>query len=104
MFGISVETWNGAIIGAVLGSIVIPIVLLVFKTLATWWRDNPLDQESGNSIPRDTGYGYGVILKCRNPLKMSGRPGVAFLVSGFGTLGTGAAAYYLRENYRSLGR
>lgn len=223
MYGISIETWKGAIVGAVLGSIVIPIVLLVLKGIVTWWRDNRpqaklllgivkqsepcrifvsdlqvppgvtlvsvapnhppgsvpnigqvwpdvegratasifgmlgrvgktenvaivhrsqdfgewncniivvggqspkaydfynnmeqvafrmnakdiIDQKSGSSIPRANGYGYGIILKSRNPLKMSGSPGVAFLVGGFGTLGTGAAAYYLRENYKKLGR
>lgn len=53
---------------------------------------------------REDGYGYGIILKARNPHKMRGAPGVGFLIGGFGTLGTAAAAYYFREHLRDLGK
>ena len=54
--------------------------------------------------PDPTGqYGYGVILKARNPYKVIGRPGSALLVGGFGVLGTLAASHYLRTHLRDLG-
>ncbi len=54
--------------------------------------------------PDPTGqYGYGVILKARNPDKITGRPGLALLVGGFGVLGTLAASHYLRTHLRDLG-
>lgn len=48
-------------------------------------------------------YGYGVILKARNPYKVTGHPGLALLVGGFGVLGTLAASHYLRTHLRDLG-
>lgn len=58
---------------------------------------------TGGIIDRQSGFGYGVILKARNP-KRTGKPGVAFLIGGFGTLGTEAASYYLREHLDELGK
>ncbi|MCR4277884.1 MAG: hypothetical protein NUV80_01760 [Candidatus Berkelbacteria bacterium] len=55
----------------------------------------------GRIIPRETGYGYGIILKARNPFNSAG---TAFLIGGFGTLGTISAAYYFKENFEKLGR
>jgi len=61
------------------------------------------DAITNERIERQDGYGYGIILKCRNPFKTDGN-GVAFLVGGFGVLGTIAAAYYLKEHFSDLGR
>jgi hypothetical protein len=55
------------------------------------------DQTQTKPVPRQDGFGYGIILKAKNPLTKGGRPGVAILVGGFGTLGTAAAAYYLEN-------
>ncbi|MFA6992703.1 MAG: hypothetical protein WC269_05525 [Candidatus Gracilibacteria bacterium] len=52
-------------------------------------------------VDMENGYGYGLILKAENPAK-SGSYG--FLIGGFGTLGTLAAAYYFRTNFQKLGR
>lgn len=62
------------------------------------------DNVVGAALERQAGFAYGIILKSRNPFKTSGGRGVALLVGGFGTLGTAAAAYYLRENAKLLGR
>jgi hypothetical protein len=43
------------------------------------------------------------VIKASNPLYVHGG-GVAFLIAGYGTLGTAAASYYFREHYQSLGR
>ena len=51
---------------------------------------------------RPRGYGYGIILKARNPLRTNGGPGTALLIGGFGTLGTEAAGYYFRTHYKEL--
>jgi len=61
-------------------------------------------KESGAVIPRAPGYGYGIILKARNPHKTSGADGVGILIGGYGTLGTLAAAYYFREHLKDLGK
>src|SRR5262249_37264131 len=61
------------------------------------------DSDSGREIVREDGFGYGVILKAKNPFK-TGSNGVGFLIGGFGVLGTGAAAYYFKENLTTLGR
>ena len=64
---------------------------------------NIYDVETNKIIPRENEYGYGVVLKARNPQR-TGKTGVAFLVGGYGTLGTEAASYYLREHLNELGR
>jgi hypothetical protein len=58
---------------------------------------------SGRPIPREDGFGYGIILKARNPFKTEG-DGIGFLVGGFGTLGTVAASHYFREHFKDLGK
>jgi len=63
-----------------------------------------IDTGTGQRVSRARGYGYGLILKARNPLRSEGRPGVGLLIGGFGTLGTEAAGYYLRNHYRELAR
>lgn len=64
---------------------------------------NIYDARTNEIIPRENGYGYGVVLKARNSQK-TGKSGVAFLIGGFGTLGTEAASYYLREHLNDLGK
>lgn len=64
---------------------------------------NIVDNSDGQPVPREKGYGYGVVIKALNPLYVRGN-GVAFLIAGYGTLGTAAASYYFREHYQSLGR
>jgi hypothetical protein len=64
---------------------------------------NIIDNVTKRAVPREDGYGYGIIIKSRNPLYARGG-GVAFLIAGYGTLGTVAASYYFREHYQSLGR
>lgn len=64
--------------------------------------ENIYDAKTGEIVPPENGYGYGLILKARNRLKTQG--GVGLLIGGFGTLGTAAAGYYLKEHFRDLGR
>ena len=54
---------------------------------------NPIDMDNAN-------YGYGIILKARNP--QNNKP--AFLLGGYGTLGTEAAVYYFVKNLALLGK
>jgi len=55
---------------------------------------------NGYKIKRTAGYGYGIILKCKNPyLKKS----IGFLIGGFGVLGTEAATYYFSKHINELG-
>jgi hypothetical protein len=65
---------------------------------------NIYDCASNNPVHQEDGFRYGLILKAHNPFKTEGTPGVAFLIGGFGTMGTAAAAYYFREHYRELGK
>jgi len=65
---------------------------------------NIIDKQTGENVERESGYGYGIILKARNPSMTKGSPGVGFLIGGFGTLGTAAAAYYFREHLPELGK
>jgi hypothetical protein len=58
-------------------------------------------KETGAVIPRDDGYGYGIILKARNPHHLNG---VGILIGGYGVLGTEAAGYYFREHAATLGQ
>lgn len=67
-------------------------------------ENNIFEKETRAAVQRETGYGYGIILKARNPHKTSGAAGVAFLIGGYGTLGTAAAAYYFREHLEDLGK
>ncbi len=63
-----------------------------------------VDVVNGTTVKRSGPFGYGIILKARNPLRTSGGHGVGFLIGGFGTLGTEAAGYYFRTRYRELAR
>lgn len=65
--------------------------------------ENIIDNRENKIVPREAGYGYGVILKASNPFYSDGN-GVAFLIGGYGALGTAAASYYFREHFLSLGR
>ncbi|OGM27035.1 hypothetical protein A3E13_03000 [Candidatus Woesebacteria bacterium RIFCSPHIGHO2_12_FULL_40_20] len=62
------------------------------------------NKESGEIIPREEPekYGYGLILKAKNP-QMSKR-GIGILLGGFGVLGTQAAIYYFIKNIANLGK
>lgn len=66
--------------------------------------DNIFEKESRTVIQRKDGYGYGIILKAKNPHKTGGAAGVGILIGGYGTLGTAAAAYYFREHLEDLGK
>lgn len=62
------------------------------------------DKKSRDIIPREEPdkYGYGIILKAKNP-QMS-RGGVGILLGGYGVLGTQAAIYYFIKNIANLGK
>ena len=62
------------------------------------------DKETGEIIPREEPekYGYGLILKAKNPQMDKG--GVGILLGGYGVLGTQAAIYYFIKNIANLGR
>jgi hypothetical protein len=62
-----------------------------------------IKKNNGRIIPRSQGYGYGIILKCRNPY-VANNEGYGFLIGGFGTLGTEAASHYFSENLALLGK
>jgi len=64
---------------------------------------NEIYDNRGGPILREDGFGYGIILKARNPFKTEG-DGIGFLVGGFGTLGTVAASYFFREHFKDLGK
>lgn len=58
------------------------------------------DHENKEVMREDT-YGYGIILKSQNPYSQNSP---AFFIGGFGSLGTIAAAYYLKEKYPEMGK
>ena len=58
-------------------------------------------RETNLAIPREDGYGYGIILKTINPHYPKG---VGFLIGGYGVLGTEAANYYFWKHAVDLGR
>ena len=64
---------------------------------------NIIEVSSNQNIPIQPNYGYGIIIKASNPHKLP-NGGVAFLIGGFGTLGTEAAGYYFRTKFRELGK
>jgi hypothetical protein len=66
--------------------------------------NNIFEKETGAIVQREDGYGYGIILKARNPYKTGGVAGAGFLIGGYGTLGTAASAYYFREHLEELGK
>jgi len=61
------------------------------------------DRATQTPIAKEVGYGYGIILKARNPHLRGGKSGTALLIGGFGTLGTAAAGYYFRDHLPDLG-
>ena len=63
--------------------------------------DNIIDDRDGRLIPRDEGYGYGIVLKASNPFYFKG-DSVAFLIGGDGALGTALASYYFRGRYQRI--
>lgn len=66
--------------------------------------NNIIDMQTGQCIRRESGYGYGIILKARNQFKTNGSVGIGFVIGGFGTLGTKAAAYYFSQHLTELGK
>ena len=66
-------------------------------------NDDIFDVQKASAIQRDINYGYGIIIKARNPYKTSGE-GTVFLIGGFGALGTESAGYYFRNNFVKLGK
>jgi hypothetical protein len=65
---------------------------------------NIYNAQTDNIIPRENGFGYGIILKAENPYKSGPKKGIAFLIGGYGVLGTIAAAYYFRQHFKQLGK
>ena len=63
---------------------------------------NIINKKTRKIIPRVSGYGYGIILKCKNPY-IKDAEGYGFLIGGYGVLGTEAAAYYFANNLALLG-
>jgi len=59
------------------------------------------DASTGNVIPRQPGYGYGIILKAQNPYASNS---VGLLIGGYGVLGTETASYYFRRYCAELGQ
>ncbi len=66
--------------------------------------NNIIDIQTRQCIKKENGYGYGIILKARNQFKTAGSSGVGFVIGGFGTLGTKAAAYYFSQHLTELGK
>ena len=66
--------------------------------------NNIVDMQTEQCIKKENGYGYGIILKARNQFKAKGSPGLGFVIGGFGTLGTKAAAYYFSQHLTELGK
>lgn len=66
-------------------------------------NQNIIEINRNQNIPQQANYGYGIIIKARNPHKLP-NGGVAFLIGGFGTLGTEAAGYYFRTRFKELGK
>lgn len=59
------------------------------------------DATNNELIPKEEGYGYGIILKTINPYTSNG---IGLLIGGYGVLGTEAAGYYFRKKCRDLGK
>ncbi|MBI2020508.1 hypothetical protein HYS94_03725 [Candidatus Daviesbacteria bacterium] len=61
------------------------------------------NKATGEVIPRDEPekYGYGLILKTKNP---NIKGGIGILLGGYGVLGTQAAIYYFIHNLANLGK
>ncbi|MFA5163262.1 MAG: hypothetical protein WC441_01910 [Patescibacteria group bacterium] len=62
------------------------------------------DNETGEIIERENGYGYGLIIKATNGKLAEGKKGLGFLLGGYGVLGTQAAVYYFCNNISQLGK
>lgn len=62
-----------------------------------------IKQSTGRKITRQNGYGYGVIIKCKNPF-VTDHKGIGILIGGFGVLGTEAATYYFSKHVADLGK
>jgi len=71
------------------------------KNVAYYVNSEIKDKQTNQIIPRENGYGYGVILKAINPYF---EKGVGFLIGGYGVLGTEAANYYFWKNAVKLGK
>lgn len=71
------------------------------KCVAYYMDPELRDGASRALVKKEPGFGYGIILKCQNP-HTSG--GVAFLIGGYGVLGTEAAGYYFKKHCADLGR
>jgi hypothetical protein len=62
-----------------------------------------IKQSTGTIIKRDPKYGYGIILKCKNPF-VPGNKGIGMLIGGYGVLGTEAATHYFSQHLAELGK
>ncbi|MFA5962368.1 MAG: hypothetical protein WC848_06845 [Parcubacteria group bacterium] len=59
------------------------------------------DKDSGEIIQREDGYGYGIILKAKNP-HIQDECDFSYLIGGFGVLGTEAASLYFVKNLKEI--
>ena len=64
-------------------------------------EDHIYDKDSGEIIEREDGYGYGLIIKARNPQMENG---TGILLGGYGVLGTEAAIHFFIKNIAKLGK
>src|SRR3989344_1361438 len=77
----------------------------VMENIAYSMDENHIyDKKLKQIIPRDEPekYGYGLILKAKNP-QMDGE-GIGILLGGYGVLGTEAAIHYFIHNLANLGK
>jgi len=66
--------------------------------------DEIYDNQTDEIIVREEGFGYGIIIKARNPHYVKAPDSPAFLIGGYGVLGTIAAAYYFRNHINDLAK
>ena len=71
------------------------------KKVAYYMDPELRDSDTHQLVPKEEGYGYGIILKTLNPYTQNG---IGLLIGGYGVLGTEAASYYFREHCRDLGK
>lgn len=63
-----------------------------------------VDNTTAEKVKREPDYGYGIIIKTRNPHRTIGGRGVGLLIGGYGVLGTEAAGHWFRNHYGELAK
>lgn len=71
------------------------------KKVAYYMDPKLRDGDTHQLVPKEEGYGYGIILKTLNPYTQNG---IGLLIGGYGVLGTEAASYYFRKHCKDLGK